>query len=173
MPSDGQQLHQPRREREDAAPEAADQSRQHAVAAALAQVEPGVVELDDAGDEAVDAHGHQQRDADQHGDPHAERGGRHGAERDDDDLRGEDEVGAHGALDLVALDGAQVDRRDRRVPRAVPCVLVLLLAMRQRVPDLLEALVAEEQAADHQQRHDRPGRDRADQRAPRARGSPC
>ena len=76
-----------------------------------AQVQPGVVELDDAGDQPVDADRHEDRDADQHRDLRRRTARCDGAERDRDDLGRQDEVGAHRALDLVLLERDQVDRR--------------------------------------------------------------
>jgi hypothetical protein len=76
---------------------------------AALQVQAEVVELDDAGHQPIHAHRHQQRDADQHRHALAERGRGHGAEGDHHDLGRQDEVGAHRALDLVLLEGDQVD----------------------------------------------------------------
>ena len=92
--------------------------RRRAPARRRLRYRPDVVELDDAGDQAVDADRHQQRDADQHRDLRDEGGVGHRAERDRDDLGREDEVGAHRALDLVLLERDQVDRRDRPAPAA-------------------------------------------------------
>ena len=128
-----------------------------------ARAEPDVVELDDAGHQSVDADGHQERDSDQHRDLQAERLRGHGAERDHDDLGGEDEVGADRALDLVLLERDHVDVRRHDRMRELLLVRGRLVATGEvPVGDLLDALVAEERAAEHQQRGDEPGHERAD-----------
>ncbi len=76
---------------------------------APAEVQAGVVELDDAGDEAVHADGHEHRDAGHHRDPRHERRVGDDAERDHDDLRRQDEVGADRALDLLLLQRDEID----------------------------------------------------------------
>ena len=95
---------------------------------AAAQVQPGVVELHDAGDEAVDADRHDRARC-RPAPPRCVREGlpRHRAERDRDDLGREDEVGAHRALDLVLLERDQVDRRVGHRLRAARawCAVVL------------------------------------------------
>ena len=151
-------LHQPRRRCQDAAP----QSLRRAAAAA-AQRQPGVVELDDAGHEAVDTHRHHDGHAREHQHLRRERGVGHGAQRDGDDLGREDEVGANRALDLVLLEGHQVDRRvGQRLLQPGTLGLDLLLRMQETVRQLLEALVAEEGAAEHEQRRHQPRREGTD-----------
>jgi len=105
---DAQGLHQIRCGPENAHPGAALNPGGRRAALAPAQIEPGVVELHDAGDEAVHADRHEERDADEHRGSHREGLARHRAQRDDDDLRREDEIGAHGALDPRLLGRRKV-----------------------------------------------------------------
>ena len=128
----------------------------------LAQVQAQVVELDDAADQAVDTHGHQQRDADQHRQLRPEILPGHGAQGDGDDLGREDEVGAHRALDLVLFHLRQVDGGVGQRGLQFGIVRVGLFLVQELVGDFLEALIAQEGAADHQQRRDGPGREGAD-----------
>jgi hypothetical protein len=72
------------------------------------QMQPGVVQLDNAGNQAVHPDGHQEGDADQYHQLSHERRGGHRAEGNRDDLRREHEVGAHGTLDLVLLGGHRI-----------------------------------------------------------------
>jgi hypothetical protein len=62
-----------------------------------------VVQLHDAGDQAVNSECHDVSDRNQHADLDRECLVRHRAERDYDDLGRENEVGAERALDLVML----------------------------------------------------------------------
>ena len=127
-------------------------------AVALGQIEAGVVQLDDAGDQTVDADGHHQGDADQHQHLGGEAGFGDGTEGDGDDFRGEDEVGTDRAADLLLFQGSHVDIGRQR------CLVGVLVVMGQvLVGDLLEALEAQVGAAEHQQRDHRPGREGADQ----------
>ena len=72
-------------------------------------MQPGVVELDDTGNNAIDPNGHEDGDGAQHRDLLAKRRIRYGAQRDHDDLSGKNKVGADGALDFFFLDGDQID----------------------------------------------------------------
>ncbi len=123
--------------------------------------EPGVVELHDPGHEAVDPHGHQHCDRAQHPDLAAEGCLCHRAQRDDDDLRRQDDVGPDRPADLLPLDRENVHGRIGQCPH-VGSLLRALLAMQEPVKDLVDTLEAEISAADHEERHDRPGRERAD-----------
>jgi hypothetical protein len=67
----------------------------------LHQVEATIVELDDAGHQAIHARRHDQGDAHQHRDLLLQGRTGHRTQGDGDDLGREDEVGAHGILDLV------------------------------------------------------------------------
>ena len=135
---------------------------------AARQVQPGVVELDDAGDEAVHAHRHQQRDAGQHRDAGAEGRAGHRAQRDRDDLGRQHEVGADRALDPGLLESHRVHRRVGQRARARGVLRVVLVApVQEAVRQLLEAFVAEEGAADHQQRRHQPRREGADRQRQR------
>jgi hypothetical protein len=100
-----QRLHQQRRGQQQAL---ADRSRERA--APGQQVEPEIVHLDDAGDDAIDADGHQEADPREHRDLRGEGLVGDGAERDDDDFGREHEVGADRPLDLVGFERRQVDR---------------------------------------------------------------
>jgi len=155
---DRQQPHQPRRERQDRAAQPARPG-----ARARGQRPAGVVEPDDAGDQAVDADGHHQRDRAQHRDAHADAGVGDGAQCDHDDLGRQDEVGAHRAGDLGALGGDQIDRGigDRLDQRLVVRAIVGGV-VQPAVGELVAALVAEERAAQHQQRQHQPRHDQAD-----------
>ncbi|MDT4856299.1 hypothetical protein FQZ97_906860 [compost metagenome] len=129
----------------------------------MGEVQAAVVELDDAGHQPIDADGHQQGDAGEHGELDAQGLAGHGAEADDDDFRRENEVGTHRALDLIALEGDQVDRGVDQCSRQLGFVgLHLGRAVQQLVRQLLEAFVTEKSAAEHQQRGDRPGRQQDD-----------
>jgi len=64
---------------------------------------------DDAGDDTIDAAGHQQADSRKDRDLRGKGCLRDGAERNDDDFCGKNEVGADRTLDLFGLDGSQVD----------------------------------------------------------------
>ncbi len=128
-----QQLHEPRRRAQDAARRA-----RAAIARTTrrrrsrgAQVQAGVVELHDAGDEPVDADGHQRsRSPTSTATWVAKRRVGHDAERDHDDLGGEDEVGAHRALDLRLLERDEVDRRIGEPPARAPRARRLALVAR-------------------------------------------
>ncbi|MCY1511155.1 hypothetical protein D9M68_455540 [compost metagenome] len=152
-----QALHEPRRRRQDAAAQGARRR-----AAALAQVQARVVQLHDAGHEAVDAHRHDQRDADQHAELRRERLALHGAQCDGDDFRREDEVGAHRALDLVLLDRDHVDRGVGHGLLVARGVGLVLLFVQELVDQLLGALEAQERAAHHEQWRHQPGQPGAD-----------
>ena len=89
----------------DAATERALSARQAALALVTAEEQTGVVQLHDAGDQAIDADCHNDSDRDQHADLDHECLLRHRAERDHDDLGRENEVGANCAFDLVTLEG--------------------------------------------------------------------
>ncbi len=81
------------------------------VATAHRQVNPQVVDLDDAGDQSINAHGHQRADRDEHAELYAQRRRGDGSQGDDDDLGRQNEIGANSALDLVLLEGYKVDFR--------------------------------------------------------------
>jgi hypothetical protein len=87
----------------------------------------------------------------------------HGAERNYDDLGGEHEVGAYGALDLVLFHCHQVDGGVGQqgdllgVPR-----LVFPGRMQPLVGELFHAFETEVEAAQHQERRDRRRQQRAD-----------
>jgi chromate transporter len=132
-------------------------------ARAPAQRNTEVVELHDAADESVHADGHDQRDRHEHREPRHERLRGDGAERDHDDLGREDEVGAHRAFDLVALERDHVNAfvRERLDVRGV-MLGILGLAVQVLVREFLDALVAQERTADDHQWDHRPRRDRAD-----------
>jgi hypothetical protein len=86
-----------------------------------------------------------------------DRAVRHRREGDGHDLGGEDEIRLDGALDLLVLE---LLRRARIARRRV---LVLVGGVgKDELVDLLGALVAEEEAAEHQERGDGPGRDEAE-----------
>ena len=100
---------------------------------------------------------------DEHRDLRRERRCRDGAERDRDDLCRQDEIGAHRAFDLLALERDDVDRRIGHRVRELRMVRVVFgLAVHEAVCELFEAFVAQVRAADHQQRHHGPRRKRAD-----------
>jgi len=106
---DREQAHQERSGAEDPGPQSAPQTGEAGLAALPVQVEAQIVELDDGGHDSVHADRHQDRDAGQHDETLHERCGGHGAERDHDDLGGQDEVGADRPLDLVPLQLEKVD----------------------------------------------------------------
>ena len=150
------------RERDDAARRARDSARQHALAAALAQVEARIVELDDAATRpytpTVISSAMPTSTATRT--PNAAvptvpsvitmiSADRMKSVRMAPLILSRST--ARGSTVGIDQDGAQF-----------LAVRVVLRAVHERVRDLLEALVAEEQAAGHQQRRDRPGRDRAD-----------
>ena len=83
-------------------------------------------------------------------------GSGHGAEGDDDDLGGEDEVGAHRALDLLALEGDHVHLLISHSLRERGVVRAFFIAVQQRVEDFLGAFEAQEGTAGHQQGRDGP-----------------
>ena len=129
----------------------------------LRQVEPQVVELDQPRHQAVDTHGDQQADGYQHRDLLAQGGGADGAQRDDNDLRRENEVGADGALDLVAFKGLHVgfavgQRRQSRL-----ALLLGVFLVQELVGQLFGALEAQKGPAKHQQYRHQPGHEGADQ----------
>jgi hypothetical protein len=104
-----------------------------------------------------------QRDAHQHRHARDEVLVGHGAQADDDDLGGQDEIGAHRALDLVLLELLHVDLRiGDRFDQLLVVDRLLVPAVQEAVGELLEAFEAEEGAAQHQQRRHRPRRDGAD-----------
>jgi hypothetical protein len=123
---------------------------------------PASVELDDRGDDAVDADRHQHGDANHHGDARRERRLGHEPERDHDDLGGQDEIRADRALDLLLLDRHEVDGGIGKALEQHPFPGLVLVPVQEAMSDLFEALVGEISAADHQQRRDRPRHDRAD-----------
>ena len=156
--------HEARCRCEQATPDPARQAGADAGAGAARQMQPRIIEFDDASDEAVNTDRHQQRDRHQHPDAGAERCGADDAERDHDDLRREDEIRADRTFDLVAFEGDQVDRRV-----CSGCAdggaggNGVLGGMQPTVRELLEAFVTEEQAAEHHQRRDQPRQEQADE----------
>ncbi|MEZ5459655.1 MAG: hypothetical protein R3E65_10250 [Steroidobacteraceae bacterium] len=132
-----------------------------ALARAARQVQPKVIKLDDAGDEPIDADGHQRRDRDEHRQLRHERLVADRAERDHDDLGRQDAVGAI-ALDLVFLQRHQIDGLVGDGGDVLRVLRRRLGLVEQLLGDLFESLVAQERAADHQQRRHRPGRKRTD-----------
>jgi hypothetical protein len=112
------------------------------VAGLLTEIEAGIVELDDAGDQAVHPDGHQNGDAGEHCDLHAKRRGRDGAQGDNDDFGGQDEVGAHRTLDLVVFQRHQVDRRVSQRLGELGMVRRSFLAVQKFVRQFFEALKA-------------------------------
>jgi hypothetical protein len=152
-----QRLHEPRCRPQDAAAQ-----RLRCRARALAQVEARVVELHDAGHQAVHADGHDQRDADQHAQLRREGLALHGAQRDGDDFGREDEVGAHRALDLVLFHRDHVDRGVGHGFLVALGTGVVLFLVQELVRELLGAFEAQERAAHHEQRRHQPGQPGAD-----------
>ncbi|MCO5555074.1 hypothetical protein L7F22_008614 [Adiantum nelumboides] len=134
-------LHQPAPERRDGA------------GAALRQREAGVVHLHDQRDRAVDERGDRDGDDGQDDRPGHEALGRHLVQRDDHDLGGQDEVGAHGAGD----DGLLVLGRVRG--DLLVTLLGVLGVPREVLPELLGALVGEVAAAEHEDRGQQPRRE--------------
>jgi hypothetical protein len=115
-------------------------NRRHPAAPGAHQVQPKVIELDDASDGSVDTDGHQQRHARQHGDLRRELRAGHSAQRDGDDLARQDEVGPHRPPDLVALEGDQIDLRIGQRLRQFDTVgLVLGCVVQEPVRQFLEA----------------------------------
>ena len=158
-----QHAHQHRRRLEQTPPD-----RRGETAAGPHEVEAEVIELDDAGDKSVHPDRHQQGDARQHRHLRGERRPRHGAQRDRDDFTRQDEVGADRPLDLVALEGDQIDGRVRQSLGQLGAVgLVLVGAVQVAVGDLLEAFETQVGPPDHQQRQDQPRRERADEQGDR------
>ncbi|MNM86672.1 hypothetical protein D3C81_988320 [compost metagenome] len=100
-----QELHQPRRRHQQAA---ADCRQRRALAR---QVQAQVIQLDDAGDQPIDEHGHRQRDHHQGADLVDERRRGDHTQRQHDDFGREDEVGADRALHLVLLPRDHVHLR--------------------------------------------------------------
>ncbi|MNL11982.1 hypothetical protein D3C87_1328410 [compost metagenome] len=127
-------------------------------------MQPQIVQLDDTGHQPVHADRHRNGNDGQHRHLAREIRARHRPEADDDDFGRQDEVGPNGALDLVAFKRNHVHRCVLQGLRARLVVALVRFAMRQEfVRQFLYAFVAEERAAQHQQRRHRPGRERADQ----------
>ncbi len=160
---DRQALHQPRRQSQDRTSQPALRPWPCAVAGLARQRQPAVIELDDGRHEAVDADRHDQRDARQHRQLGRERRLCNRPERDRDDLGRKNEIGAHGALDLVTLQCRQIGVRvDESLRQFGPMGEIFAAVGQEPVGQLLEALVAEKQATNHQQWRHCPGRQRAD-----------
>ena len=130
----------------------------------LQEVKTSVVELDDSGNQAIHTNRHQNSDRRQDHDLRAHGRVLHRAERDDDDLGGQDRVRTDGALDTPPLEFHHVDFRihDGIEPLLTVC-LVFRPGVQQRMRNLLEALVTKERTAKHQQRRDEPRQERAEQ----------
>ena len=155
----GQPLHEPGRGGDDAPAQRAGRG-----AGTLAQPQSQVIELDDAGHQAIDAQGHDEGNARQHGDLLPERRRGHGAQGNGDDLGREDEVGAHGTLDLVLFHGDEIDARiGIGLGEALALHGIFLGRMQEFVGQLLATLKAQKGAADHEQRRDSPGNEGADE----------
>ncbi len=155
---DRQRFHQIRRGAHDTATDGARQR-----AAFAAQIQPQIVQPDDAGDDAVHAERHHDGDAAQDDHLLAEGGAGDRAQRDGDNLGGEHEVGAYCAFHLALLIGRGV------LIGAGPVRFFLLrrLAVAQAVKHLFEPFVTQVGAAHHQQRRNRPGCKSADQQRQR------
>ena len=123
-----------------------------------------IVELDDAGHQAVNRRGNGDGDDRQDHDLLGETGAGHRAQRNGDDFRREDEVGSHGALDLVLLERQPLFLRLQFRGGADVFLACLGATVQKLVGQLFRAFVTEKRAAQHQQRGDQPGSDHADQK---------
>ena len=157
-----ERLHQPGRGTQQPTAQAAQATSGGAVALKAGQRQAGVIQLDDGRHQAINA----DRQDDGHQGHHAELGEQggagHTAQGDGDDLGREDEVGADGATDLVLLQRHQVHRWIGQGFGQRSVLGVVLGAVDQPVPDLLEAFEAQIGPADHQQGGDQPGGQGAD-----------
>ena len=148
-----QRLHQVRRQPQDAVAaglrEAADLA---------AQVQAQIVQFDDATHQPVHAHRHGNGDGAQHHHLPAEIGRGDRAQGNGDDFGRQDEVSAHRAFDLVALEADHVGGRVGQGPHLLFMVgLVLVCGMQKAVGQLFGPLETQEGPAQHQQRRDGPG----------------
>ena len=132
-------------------------------------MQTGIIELDDAGDHAIHPDGHQYRNGRQSTDLYPQRFLGNGTERDHDDFRRQDEIGANGTLDFVLLVLHQIellvaDRFDQllvmrfRIGLGMPAELMY---------QFLGAFVAQIGTADQQQGNDQPRYERTDQQGRR------
>jgi len=158
-----QHFHHARRDPQQAAAQRAPGPSRQPGRGVAQQQHAGVVELHDRRHETVDARGHRRRHR-RHDRRLVREGGRlYRAQRDHDDLGGEDEIGANRAAYLVLLEGDHVDVGiEQRVLQRLLGGRVVVRAVQEAVRELLEALVAEIGAADHQHRRHQPGHERAD-----------
>ena len=126
------------------------------VAVLPAQVQPGVIQLNDTGDDAINADCHEQGDGAQHRDLFAERRAGYGAERNHDNLGGQDKIRADGTLNFLFLDGDHIDGWVNQRLQMFFVMDFFRRVMEKLVGELFAALVTEVCPANHQQRRDRP-----------------
>ena len=155
-PHDRQPLHEPGHGVEHRVAHASLEAGIRAVTLGALQPHGEVVRLDDGGHQAVDADGHGQADHGQGQGLGHERRRRHGAQGHGDDFRRQDRVCADGPPDLLVLHlherfRAGLDRLDQLL--VMHLVFMVLL-----MGDLVDGLVAQEGAAEHQQGGDGLGR---------------
>ncbi|APC20663.1 hypothetical protein BME99_09025 [Pseudomonas protegens] len=126
------------------------------------QPQPQVIELDDAGHQAVDTDGHDNGDTREHHHLLGQGGPGHGAQGDGDDFRGKDEIGAHRTLDLVLLESHQIHLGVGQGLQGLGMFGRHFGVVQVFVRQLLEALETQVGATQHQQRGHQPRRQGAD-----------
>src|SRR5262245_53660194 len=145
---DRESLHQSRRHAEHGGACAALRPREPRFATLPAEIQPGVVELDDAGDQSVDACRHDESNADEHRQLVEKWLGRQVSQHDNDDLGRYNEIGSHRALDPVFFECYQVYGGIRDGARTLDVTgSVLSLAVQELVCQLFEAFITQECAA--------------------------
>ncbi len=154
--------HQPGCPGQEQPPQAPLKPRQDPLPRPGAEPEPGVVDLDNAGHQAVDPDRHDDGNPGQHRRLGGEGRPGHGPQGDDDDLRRQHEVRQHGPADLVPLQGGQVHRRVLQGLGQLGVMPLRLRPVQELVGQLLDPLVAQVGPADHEQGQNGPGRHQAD-----------
>ena len=120
-----------------------------------------VIELHDAGHEPIHQHGSTYGHRTQSDYLLHQRRGRHGTQRDHDDLGRQHEVGADGAFHFILLERHHIDGGVGHGLEHFAGLVVV--AMQIFVRELLHAFEAEKNSADHHERQDRDRQEGADQ----------
>ena len=147
---DRQYAHQDRHRLDQAAPD-----RTGHGGGAGGQMEADIVHLHDEADNAIDARGNQDGDDDEDERLFPDRFGCDGAERNGHDLARQDEVGADRARHFLVFKFGRV----KGFQRFLGDIMAALHGLQQ----LFRRFIAQECAAQHEERGQQPGRDRADQ----------
>ena len=130
--------------------------------AVLDQIQPGVVQLDDAGHQAVDPDRHDEGNAGHDDHLAAQRCVFDRAQGNDDNFGGKNKVGANRALDFLLLKGCQIHIGVTQRLYFFPALILSAGTVQKRMHQFFKSLITEKGPTQHQEWGDQCGRQSTD-----------